>query len=342
MKYINLIWLAGLFIVIGSCKKYNQIDNNSTVKVPFVLYTSGEDGLLERTNDGFSFNRLAPSSLSGKFATRGLHIADTNIIQICKELYTSNGKTALRVKDLFVDSNDQNMSLYDAVNKRVYVCGKLTSGSNDNLIYSEDNGETWLADGLWDPANTAPKGIASSITQTTDGSLFYLNDLNRIFKRQGVLPWVNVPLATTIDSLPALVAGLSRKWFLASYDNNLVLLDIRGNYGAYRSLDGGVTWKFLTGLPLADVLFAKQVAGTFFVGTKGAGIWRLNGSNFDRTDGGMLPNINIHGITHKTVVYRTDASKSYFFVATNAGLYRSENNAIDWVKLSSFPITEIW
>jgi hypothetical protein len=260
-------------------------------------------------------------------------------------LYVSSAKAAQVQKNLFVENNDQNMSLLDAANKRVYVVGRLTGASTDSIIYSEDNGQTWKADVNWDVLNgTNKQGKTTSITQLKDGTLFCMNARDSVFKRVGTNGWRSVVRTKTIDSLPGLVGALKKSWFISSYDNNLVVLDKEGNYGAYKSVDGGIKWKFMPGLPVGEILFAKQTAfnDVYFVGTKGAGLWRWDGANFRRTDGGMLPNTHIYGVTAKRIIYRTDVAKYFYFAATNNGLYRSENNGYDWVKLSSHPLSEIW
>ncbi len=345
MKKLKLGLLWALAIGFSACEKYNQIDNNATVTVPYVLFVGGEDGYLASTNDGFIYNDVYTAS--GSKPTRAIHIVDSNIINIRENLYTAPPKRALQNKNLSVLQNDQNMSLYDAVNNRVYVCGRLTSGGAERIIYSEDKGITWLADNNYNIGNTGvptPNDI-NSITQTTNGKLWITNQLHQIFVRTAKGTWDKVTPTTTIDSIPAPIPGLpGQDWFISSHDTTLVLVDKTGNYGAYYSKDGGVKWKFLTGLPAVPLLFAKQTdfGGQYFIGTKGAGLWRLNGTNMERTDGGMLPNTDIYSVVAKRIVYRTDIAKYFYFAATSTGLYRSENGAYDWVRLSSHPLTELW
>jgi hypothetical protein len=343
MKNYLLIIVLGLVAGFVSCEKYNQIDNNSTVKVPYILYVGGLDGYLASTNDGFNFN-TKQGVFSGSDTTRGIIVADTNVIHIRQKLYVSSAKAAPLQKPVYVVPNDQNMSLLDVFNKRVYVAGRMTAASPDFIIYSSDNGQSWNPDANFASTNTVPSGVITSITQTKGGVLYCMNTKNQIFTRTGTGAWSYVTPTTLIDSLPGIVPGLTQEWFIGSYDNNVLAIDKKGNYGIYKSTNGGVSWKFMTGLPAAEILFVKQVeySDVVYVGTKGAGLWRLEGNNFRRTDGGMLPNSHIYGITGKRITYRTDLSKYYYFAATNNGLYRSENNGIDWVKLSSHPLSEVW
>ncbi len=344
MKNYILIIVLGLLVGITSCEKYNQIDNNSTVKVPFILYVGGLNGYIASTNDGFIYNKILHA---GNDTCRALMIADTNLVYINKQLYVKTPKNAPVQKGVDVQYHNENMSLVDAINKRVYVVGR--NGTQDSIIYSIDNGQTWIPDVLWNvnnPPFSGPDAIKGrkiqSITQTKNGNLYCMNLFGKIHKRIGTGDWSYIqPIG---DSLPTVVGTLKQDFFVGSFNDTLVALDRVGNYGAYRSYDDGASWKFMTGLPVGEILFAKQTEfnNTFFVGTKGAGLWRLQGNNFVRTDGGMLPNTHIHGITAKRIVYRTDLSKYFYFAATNNGLYRSENDGYDWVKLSSDQLSEIW
>ncbi|MBL7765823.1 MAG: hypothetical protein JNJ58_07015 [Chitinophagaceae bacterium] len=327
---LRFLWilLAGIFL--NACQKFNQIDNSSTVKTPYVLYIGGFNGTLHKTNDALYFNTLFPTDNS---CVRQIVVADTNLLYLKQNFYFSkdDGKSFKRSNDhpigfmdLFYKYYLPNSSLYDQVEKRVYLV------TNNALEYSTDLGENFSVETNFD---TPPAGPPTSITQQNNGLLYLMIDSANQYKKSGTGQWTQV-LQTSADRLPT----DTTTWYIAHTHDTLIAIDFNGKAGVWYSTNEGTDWFACGGQPKnRKILFGNEAygSGTFFIGFDSAGLYRLDGTTFNATSAGIPWYAKVSYVEGKRVVYRTDVTRYYMFAATDQGLFISETNGFDWKLLRS-------
>jgi hypothetical protein len=325
--YIQIV-LFGL-VVLGfmGCKKYNQVDNSGTVKTPYILYVGGYYGTLHKTNDALYFNTLFPTDHS---TVRQVLAADTMLMYLKENFYYSRNEGAAfkqsndhprNFEDLFYKYFLPNQSLYDKIDKTVYLC------TSTGLEKSTDNGITFAAETNWAPPTPSPVVRPTSITQLDNGNLYFIKDSDEIYEKKVAGAWTKIiqnkflPKDTTV-------------WYISHQNNNLIAIDFSGKYGVAVSTDAGVNWTVCTGLPKnRKILFGNQsqsLNNSFFVGLDSAGLHRLQGTTFIASGNGIPWYAKVHFVVGKKVVYRTDVARYYHFCATDIGLFISENDGLDW------------
>lgn len=327
MKILNsLLVLIVLVISLGSCKKYNQIDNGSTVKTPYTLFIGGYNGTLKKTNDALYFSSLFYTDNS---TVRQILVADTMVCYIKDNFYyskddgkffqLSNSKVTKQI-DSFYKYYIPNISLYDESNKRIYLCT-----NNDYIEYSTDGGRTFQQDLNWVvPAQTLKP---TSITQLKNNHLFMMRDTT-LFKQIGTAGWDRVYVDT-----PFTLPSNSTNWYISHTSDTLMAIDFKGTDGIYYSTDEGKKWYACKQLPKTqEILFGNQVLGEFYVGLDSAGLYKFSGNKFRPVGKGIPWYAKVSSVVSKTVRYRTDYTRDYLFCATDQGLYVSESyeKGEDW------------
>jgi hypothetical protein len=147
-KVFSAISLFGVVLFLGSCEKINPDDNASTIKVPYALFASEQEGSIWKTNDAANFDLW---SGGGSAFSNEFFLADTNFIQIRQKLYVWNGTKSPKFPKInssfqpFTDAKAEapgqlNIGWHDKTNKLVWIC------STPKLHYTNDNGHQWL---LW-------------------------------------------------------------------------------------------------------------------------------------------------------------------------------------------------
>ena len=323
MKILSkLLVLILLVVAFGSCRKYNQIDNGSTVKTPYTLFIGGYNGILKKTNDALYFGSLFYTDNS---TVRSIVVADSNICYVKDKFYYSkdDGKfflpsftNVIKPIDSFNKYFIPNITLYDNINKRLYLCAEK------NVIqYSTDLGKTFTPDASWSAASIN----STSITQTSNGDLYTIASDSLVYKRTGTNNW-NLVVVDTPFNLP------QATWYLSHSSDTLMAIDYKGKEGVYYSTDGGVRW--YTGKQLLpntqEILFGNQVFGQFYIGLDSGGLYRFSGNQFTPVGKGIPWYAKVSNIIGKTVRYRTDAIRNYWFCSTDQGLYISETDGTDW------------
>jgi hypothetical protein len=326
-------------LILGSCDKYNTIDNSATIKTPYSLLTGGTSGELFKSNNDKEFSQLFWSD--GSF-THDILVADTNIIHVRNRIYVANGKSfpyspVLKSNSTLVNDyvslglNDLgykrvNTVLYDDARKHVYVCTKT------GIELGLNNGATFSAD----PAKGA-LNIATSIVKLDNGNIYaYDNTVPGSGKFYERTPnsTLNVVNAFTAKTGPSNTGNPI--WTLASNVNNLYAFCKFGYSKPKYSTDNGTTWLSTTGFADSTLLFMAKTCkfnGVLYAANEKGGLYKLVGTNFVQINGGLPPGIRIYDIVGKRNVYRTDATKDYYYLATDLGLYKSEDNANNWVKV---------
>ena len=320
-----MIFVMALF-GLGGCKKYNQVDNSGTVKVPYILYIGGNYGTLHKTNDALNFNTLFPTDYS---TVRQVVAADTMLLYLKDKFYFSrNQGLAFQQSndhprdfvDLFYKYFIPNQAVYDAGEKYLYLCTKT------GLEKSADNGVTFAPETNW-AASPPPSPKPTSITQLDNGNLYFIQDSANVYEKKPGGAW------TLVANVKPLTHDTS-VWYVAHQNNTLIAIDYSGKYGVCSSTDGGVNWTVCTGLPKnRRVLFGNgtvSVNNSFFVGLDSGGLYRLNGTAFSASGNSIPWYAKVQFVVGKKVVYRTDVERYYHFCATDVGLYVSENDGLDW------------
>ncbi|MBL7753101.1 MAG: hypothetical protein JNM44_01395 [Chitinophagaceae bacterium] len=349
MKNRLLILILALGTLLNSsCEKYNQIDNSTTVKTPFVLYIGGYQGTLHKMNDLVYFSNIFPTDNA---TLRQVLVADTMLLFLKENFYYSGDEGRAFVKsnvgqdypirhiDAFYKYYLPNSALYNPDSNIVYLCcdsrgdGKknLTFQTGlDNLVlkYSTDNGKNFVNENRWND----PQIGATSITRLDNGHLFIIKDSANLYKKQPGNSWTKVPQGVTGTPAKPLPTDTTI-WYLSHRFNTLFAIDYTGQAGIWYSLDEGLTWDKTVGLPKKEILFANQPFGPgtdFFAGLDSGGLYRLDANSFVSVSAGIPWYAKVSYVEGKRVVYRTDEKRYYLFCATDQGLYISENYGTDW------------
>lgn len=316
---------ALLSITLFSCKKENGIDNDTVVKKPYGLYVTSEKGELISTNNGDDYTTVFP--VDG-YATRSLATTSKGIVWIKANLFVSldNGKSFNPKITVSLPPTPttpwQNMLLSALDQERIYVTSTLDKG----IFYSDNNGSSWSPDPNWEIGVTG--GDISSFTQLKNGVIYSRSNSNggALYKKDNKTSNWNI-VTQTAPMLPS-----NGTYYLSHFDNTLLATDVFGVNGVYFSNDGGQSWKQYPGLP-ARKLYSTQAPfdQVLLVGTDSMGVYRLQSGQFVPSNNGMPINATVYGIVGKNNIYKNGANKQFIYIATDQGLYRSEDLGQNWV-----------
>lgn len=314
---LNLAFVTAAAGLFGSCRKTNGIDNNNVIRTPYSLFLTDREGALYSTTDGKTYRLVFPAD---GFLPRAVVTSGPNIIWVKRNVHLSmdNGLNFNPV-DSSVDSTIPWQSLILSVpsHNRVYLSSKNGRG----LRYSEDNGKSWKDDNNWDPNITNPTAV-HSLTQLKNGELYAFNDQSNILYRRANpgAAWVEVAM----NGLPG--AG----YFLSRFNNALLATDTAGS--VHYSNDGGQNWGTYSGLPARRIrATVAPFDQTLLVGVDSAGVFQLQNGTFVPVNNGLEPNTTVYAIMGKEDTYKNDVIRQYIFIATNHGLYRSEDGGQNWI-----------
>lgn len=341
-KFLYLVLTAIVIGAVSGCKKYNEVDNSSTVETPYILYIGGYNGTLHKTNDATYFNANFHTDNS---PVRQVIIADTNILYLKQNCYFSkneglafqlNNNHTLPYVDLFYKYYLPYSMVYDKNNREVFLCTRT------GLEKSTDLGASFSPETNWDPApplaglnyqippfNTITGEIPLSITQLDNSDLYCLGDSAHLYQKLAGsgTKWKQLTPTTPLPNDSAL-------WYLSHQGNTLIAIDFIGTYGIYNSTDGGMTWVAYTGVPKSrKLLFGNTPSfsnNTFFVGIDSVGIIKQSGTGFTGTGAGIPLYCKPGMIEGKRNIYRNGYIKNFLFCATDQGLFISYNNGEDW------------
>lgn len=319
-----------LTVLQGCTKKENGIDNETVITRPYGLYVANNQGALFNSNDGVSYKIIFPPD---GVIPRAIVTSRNNLVWIKQNVHLSedNGKnfnpTYTKVP---INAPWQSVVLNVPSHDRLYLCSTEGFG----IVYSENNGKTWTVDTKWDAAisGAAPR----SLTLTRGGVLFAHDFANqKLYKRLNKnADWTEV----TMNGLPG------GAFYLSHVNDVLILTDILGTAGAWYSNDQGQNWLQYTGLPTNHILFATAAPfdQTVLVGTDSMGVWRLEGTNFVASNAGLDNYTVVRAIVGKDDIYKNGAVKRYVYMATNKGLYRSEDLGRNWIRVKDGDYTTIY
>lgn len=320
-----LLFSAAAALTLGSCRKENGIDNNNVISTPYGLYFADSEGSLYNTNDGINYRTVA---FSDGYGPRAILVTGNNLLMVKQNVFLSmdNGQNFNPVD---TSANPyapwQNLILDVPSHSRVYLASTQLYG----VKYSEDKGSTWKVDTNWDTAITNHYiPVVESFAQTQDNNLFAWDNFDdRLFKRTGTgEKWKEVDK----NGLPTGPAW----WYLGRFANQLLLTDYTGFNGMRYSNDGGQNWNAYIGLP-QRTLYATYAPfdETLLVGTDSMGLYRLEGGIMIPSNNGLDDFTSVYGFAAKTDYYKVGVEKKYVYAATSTGLYRSEDNGKNWIKM---------
>ncbi len=339
--YSLLILLTGA-LAFGSCRKENGIDNNKVVITPYGVFFADRLGGLMNTNDGLSY-RTFPGTGTDGVADRAIIISGGNIIFIKKNLFVSsdNGKSFnYRLNTVNPAARWASMLTDVPSYGRVYVASTQGSG----LEYSEDNGVTWQVDNAFQvPAGGTPPtpGGISSIVQLDDPaqSLWALDNAGpRFYIRANVnAKWIEINPTSPFPP---------GAFYLSSFNNSPVATDYNGSGVYFFDTTQNTGWKKYPGLPNGSnhklYACAAPFGQSLLVGTDSTGIYRLVGGTLVPSNNGLKSYTSVYGITGKQDVYKNGLIKKYVYIATNNGLYRSEDFGQNWTLMYPADLRTIW
>jgi len=333
MCHATLLLAGAAALSLGSCRKENGINNNNVISTPYALYFADAEGSVYNTNDGKTYQTIV--SPDG-YGPRAILTTGTNILMVKKNVFlsTDNG---LNFNPVDTSANKdvpwQNLILDVPSHNRIY----LASTELYSVKYSEDKGKTWQVDNKWDTAITNHyTPMVQSFAQTQDNNLFAWNNKDTVlYKRTGPAEqWKRVNIAS---GLPG-----ANQWRLGRFANQLLLTDTSGYYGVRYSNDGGLNWNQYIGLPVRrNFVTYAPFDETLLVGTDSMGLYRLEGGILVPSNNGLDDYTSVYGFAAKEDFYKTGLQKKYVFAATSTGLYRSEDNGKNWIKMITNPLPSV-
>ncbi|HRO41188.1 MAG TPA: hypothetical protein PL009_00030 [Flavipsychrobacter sp.] len=326
-RYNQLYKLAFVIFALAtaqSCKKSNGIDNNTVIKKPYGLYIGSNTGELLATNDGLTFKTVFGVD---RFPYRSIITSGpTNLLFVKGNVHLSenNGQnfnpTYLQYATPGIFAPWQSLILNVADHGRIYLSSM--DPATRGIVYSEDNGKRWKADGEWEPG--AIGGAITSFAQLSNGTLFSFSDANDSLYVRGDknAKWTHYPQTKVQPT------GMS---YLSHFNNTLLLTDYNGPMGVQYSNDSGKIWTKYPGLPNRKLRVTHAPFGrVLLVGTDSMGVYRLENGKFVPSINGLETNTTVYSIVGKEDIYKNSIEKKYIYIATNRGLYRSEDLGFSW------------
>lgn len=324
--------LIALFaIATQSCKKENGIDNNNVIQRPYVVYAADVNGFIYKTNDGDNYTTVFPGD--GR-PLRSLITSKANILFAKDDrlfLSTNEGRNFNPFADttLLVPNSIRfpNFLLYVPKWDRVYVTNSLsiigkTSASPSNGLYFDMDSSFSKEDTPY---------VAESFTYLENENMFSFSKAGSKFGKSRLFFKVGKdnlwePKETDLPS--------PFDFYLASKGNTLIATDYDGGQGSFYSDDFGKTFKQFTGLPTGKKLFCTYSANNIIlIGTENEGVYITSGTKFSPSNGGIDVNTTVYGIVAKDNLFKNNAAKKFFYLATSSGIYRSEDMAKSWIKV---------
>lgn len=120
------------------------------------------------------------------------------------------------------------------------------------------------------------------------------------------------------------------------YNSRLIAIDNRScnSGGAYYSDDSGRNWTGYAGLPARPLLcISSPFEEICLIGTDSAGLWFLNNNTNawqQQTNTGLGKNLVVRNIAFKENIYKNGQHVKFIYLATNQGIYQSNDGGNHW------------
>lgn len=349
---ISCVALAA-FTLQACVTRTENLDNLNVITKPYSLHFADTLGLIYSTFDG---ERIVNLKNTDDYPVEALGSTDKYLMMV-----KQNG-TILFVDDAGEGQNHNFNPVYTKINPAAFgnsmminlpgyndtgavVKDRIYLSSSDGrgLVYSDDNA---MVDSPWylvtEDAFLGSTSV-TSFTRLDDGTVIAFDDVSRRLwqKTDFQTPWAPI----TTAGLPA--AGTGRMYITHMKNDVLgILIDATpAENGVYRSSGPGGTFSKLPSVnpawPAAEVTCIEAVFGKVLIaGTKTKGIYRLDGQgNWTQGNIGLKDGIRINAITYKKNVFKNDKVGEYVYIATNKGVYRSDDLGQSWIALD-VPTTE--
>jgi len=122
---------------------------------------------------------------------------------------------------------------------------------------------------------------------------------------------------------------------LGHYNNRLIAIDQKGEYGAWYSDDFGANWSQYTGLPANVPLLciSAPFEEVCLIGTDSAGLYILNANTgiWQQNNNGVTKNLIVRNIAFKENIYKNGTVSKYIYLATNKGIFQSTDGGHNWI-----------
>ncbi len=329
---IVLFLLAVSTVAFDSCNKRVGLESNGDeLAIPYSVYFSDSAGILYNSNNGDLIKKLLfPAD---GYPSRALAVTGpSHLVWVKKNAhYTMDNGETFGPTYFNVNPAAYNQSglLYARDQERVYIASDQGFG----VAYNEKNGQSgeWQLEPAsnWDNTITGSVSI-TSYTQLSNGEIYAYDDINnRLFKKDNIGDaWSEISI--DLANFPHDGGSVS----LASYKNVVVAIDSTDSLGVWYSTNGS-NWSQFSGLPddtriaCAGAPFNEEL----FVGTYYQGLFRLEMGVMVPANEGLEANLIVRGIKGKYERSKNDAEKRVVYLATNKGIYRSEDIGRNWRKV---------
>jgi hypothetical protein len=329
----KLSLIAFLAVATQSCKKENGIDNNNVIKRPYALFSADAAGNLYKSNDGNNYSTVFPGD---GVPLRSIITSKANILIVKDQaifISENDGKSFNPIKKGVVTVPPNIKWPYFVLDvpqlNRIYI-SNLSAGDG-KTAYSPENGTYFDSD-----TNFSKKDfpyLSESFTYLDNQILFSFspsgsaNGISKLFYKVAKdKAWEPQP-----TDLPS-----PHNFYLSHSGNRLIATDYEGSKGAFYSDDTGKTFKAYNGLPTTATLYCTHASfGKILIGTQSGGVYvcDANANTFSPSNGGLPANTTVYSVVGKDNIYKNDVSKRLFYIATNNGIYRSEDLAKSWVRV---------
>ncbi|MBS1772444.1 MAG: hypothetical protein JST82_06275 [Bacteroidetes bacterium] len=327
--FYKLGMVMALAVAFQACKpKINEIDNNQVVSKPYVLYVADSAGAIYSTNDGNIYKFVFSSD---NWPSRAVASSGNNLFFLKNNWHVIEYNISANSNPMGVVVNPLAHPATTVLDwpkfKRVYMAAALPS-SVPAMIYQDSNGSIYKAWKAETSTAFTSTTLITSFTMLKNGRAFAYDDVNK------ALYWSEDPINTQwaggATSLPT-----ARKFFISHIANTL--LAIADSADIYYSTDNGGTWNQYSGLPAGAKVISVccPFDQTILVGLLNGGVYRLplGTTTFIPASIGLAPGCTVTALSAKYDFFKNDAVRQYVYAATNAGLYRSNDNGENWVKV---------
>ncbi|MCB0698544.1 MAG: hypothetical protein H6551_03420 [Chitinophagales bacterium] len=345
MRRINIACtitcVALVAFTLQSCKKSNGIINDSVISKPYSVHFSDTSGNMFYTNDGENFYNIAFGGGSRVDAIFGVGDYLMKRLKGSNQLFVSDGKQGKNVNfnptlnnlaggsfgNSAVLTVDGYVDLLGQKVNRVFACTDLGVQYNDSNARNKTR---------WTPVGDTMTGVTkTSLAQTKNRRIYAFDDGTKA---------VHVKAEPNHNSLWSArgTVPCDGQAFIIAKGDDVVAVCIAGTDVGKMWISKNDAWSFdalpqITngGTTITDVTTAIGGFGKVLIAcTKDNGIWRLDGNGiWNWASSGLATGTHVYSITQKNNIYKNDRINDYIYIATNTGIYRSDDLGQNWFRI---------